>query len=174
MLARLSQLLDKLDRHSDRIPLEVIRQALDGLAIGRDDVRPFAQFDPDHYVRNLLRAGPAYQALLLCWRNGQRSPVHDHRGSNCGFIVVHGVATESLFERDRRGRIHPPASRVLKKGQICISRDDDIHEVSNLEVTGADLITLHIYSPPLLVMNQYSLTDSSVRKWVDPIFDAGI
>ena len=34
-----------------------------------------------------------------------------------------------------------------------------------------DLVTLHVYSPPLLVMGQYSLTDPMVGEFADPIFD---
>ena len=42
----------------------------------------------------------------LCWRNGQRSPIHNHRGSNCGVKVLRGVATETTFARAANGMIY--------------------------------------------------------------------
>jgi DMSO/TMAO reductase YedYZ molybdopterin-dependent catalytic subunit len=39
------------------------------------------------------------------------------------------------------------------------NEDGDLHQVSNLQAGSADLVTLHVYSPPLLRMTTYSLTD---------------
>ena len=50
-------------------------------------------------------------------------------------------------------------SRDLAPGSVLASEDIDIHQVSNLQDGGAELVTLHVYSPPLLVMGTYSLTD---------------
>ena len=80
--------------------------------------------------------GPAYQALLLCWRNGQRSPIHNHRGSNCGVKVLRGVATETVFGRAPNGMVVADRSRDLPPGHICASADDDIHQMSNLQAGG--------------------------------------
>jgi hypothetical protein len=41
--------------------------------------------------------------------------------------------------------------------------------MSNLQADGRDLVTLHVYSPPLVVMRKYSLTDSSIAEFVDPV-----
>ncbi len=35
-----------------------------------------------------------------------------------------------------------------------------MHQISNLQAGAADLVTLHIYSPPLVRMGTYSLTDA--------------
>ena len=40
---------------------------------------------------------------------------------------------------------------------MIVNADDDIHQVSNLQADNADLITLHIYTPPLLRMGVYSI-----------------
>ena len=41
---------------------------------------------------------------------------------------------------------------------------------SNLQSANADLVTLHIYSPPLLVMGQYSLIDPTVHEFKDEVY----
>jgi cysteine dioxygenase len=106
---------------------------------------------------------------VLCWRAGQRSPIHDHRGSSCGVKVIKGVATETFFDRTPHGHVYATGSRALNQGAVCGSQDDDLHQMSNLQAPGQDLITLHIYSPPLIVMGLYSLTETRVREFNDPV-----
>ena len=43
--------------------------------------------------------------------------------------------------------------------------------MSNPQAGGADLVTLHIYSPPLLRMEVFTLDSPAVREWDDPIND---
>ncbi len=165
----LSEFLAALDRFEGRVPLDDLVHRLEELAITLDDVRDYVQFGPTTYRRNLMHAGPAYQALILCWRNGQRSPIHDHRGSSCGVRVLAGNATETIFLRNENGLVFPTTTRVLAEGAVCGSQDDDIHQVSNLQPGHADLVTLHVYSPPLLSMRTFSLTDAQVGEFYDPI-----
>src|SRR5882762_7214046 len=73
--------LDSLDFYSHRVPLSELTHRLEGLTVDLEDVGDCLVFGKEHYRRNLMRAGPAYHALILCWRAGQRSPIHDHRGS---------------------------------------------------------------------------------------------
>ena len=40
----------------------------------------------------------------------------------------------------------------------------DLHQISNLQANQAELVTLHVYSPPLLWMGTYSLTDRTRGK----------
>ena len=161
--------LGELDNYRERIPLAVLTAGLKSLRLGLADLQPFIQFSPDRYRRNLFHAGPAYHALVLCWRAGQRSPIHDHRGSACGVRVLSGEATETVFEMTEEGHVFPVRTRKLAEGFICATQDQDIHQLSNLQPNHADLITLHIYSPPLLVMGQYSLTESLVREFRDEV-----
>lgn len=154
---------------SDRLPLEVLLRWLRAHPLTLDDVAGALHFAADRYVRNLLHAGPNYQALVLCWRNGQRSPIHNHRGSNCGVRVVSGIATETSFRRAPNGMLVPVVTRELPAGHLCASADDDVHQVSNLQADDADLVTLHLYSPPLLRMEVFSLDTPLVRLWDDPV-----
>src|SRR5581483_8264208 len=154
-----------------RLPLPVILGWLGEAGLTAEALANYLVFGRDRYVRNLVYAGPTYQALVLCWRNGQRSPIHNHRGSNCGVKVLRGVATETVFARAPNGMVVAERSHDLPPGHVCASADDDVHQVSNLQAGGADLITLHIYSPPLLRMEMFSLETPAVREWDDPVND---
>jgi cysteine dioxygenase len=162
--------LAELDRYSGRIPLPVLGEWLARTPVSLADVWPFLRFAPQHYVRNLIHSGPAYQALALCWRSGQRSPIHDHTGSSCGVRVIQGIATETIFERAANGMVYASQSRHLPAGTTCASQDADVHQMSNLQ-QGEDLITLHIYSPALLCMNMYSIVSADIERFFDPVND---
>jgi cysteine dioxygenase len=170
MRTALESVFADLDRvEMGRLPLPLILDWLDRSGLTADDLANYLVFGRDRYVRNLVHAGPAYQALVLCWRNGQRSPIHNHRGSNCGVKVLHGVATESLFGKAPNGMVVAGGSHDLPPGHTCASADDDVHQLSNLQAGGADLITLHVYSPPLLRMDMFSLDTPAVEDWLDPV-----
>lgn len=160
-----------LDRFDGPLPLDLIEDWLDRTTLTADQLAHFLIFRAERYVRNLVHAGPSYQALALCWRNGQRSPIHNHRGSACGVKVLRGTATETAFTRAPNGMVMATGSRDLPTGYRCGSYDEDIHQVSNLQGGGADLVTLHIYSPPLLRMDMFSLDNPAVREWDDPVND---
>ncbi len=159
MAKTLKELFTYLDALRDRASLDELKAELAELDMDADDVSAHVKFADRTYRRNLVRGGPWYNVWVLCWKNGQRSPIHDHRGSSCGVRVLHGTMTETLFEFAANGLIKANFSRDVGPGGVVASEDLDIHQVSNLQPGQANLITLHVYSPPLAVMGTYSLTD---------------
>lgn len=153
-LNELIRYLDALDRPAE---LAALTAELDELEIVGPELKPYLMFSARTYRRNLVKAGPHYNLLVLCWKNGQRSPIHDHAGSSCAVRVLEGTLTETLFEFAPNGLVKPIFSRDLFAGTVVGSEDKDMHQVSNLQADNADLVTLHIYSPALLVMGTYSL-----------------
>lgn len=169
----LRRLFETLDQHTEHLSLDLLRQLLEEAPITLDDLRPWVRFGHETYQRNLIHSGPTYIALALCWRSGQRSPIHDHRGSACGLRVVSGVMTETVFDRTPEGHIYPTHTHSVRPGHVCATFDADIHQVSNLQAPGRDLVTLHIYSPPLLTMGTYSLFEMTRAEYADPVFADG-
>jgi cysteine dioxygenase len=167
----LDELLEEMDQLDHRVPLALLHERLRHLEIDEATIQPFVRFAADTYRRNLMHAGKAYHALILCWRSGQRSPVHDHKGSSCGVRVLRGTCTETIFHRVAGGHIVPIETHELTAGCCCASEDADIHQISNLASDGQDLITLHIYSPPLLAMGQYSLTIPERIEIAEPLYE---
>ena len=154
---RLGPLLDYLSSLDGRADLTVLSQLLGDLAVTRADLGPACRFGEDKYQRNRIAESDWYELVCLCWSSGQRTPIHDHQGSSCAFRVVEGVATETAFEPTPSGLICPCGCREHGAGCVCASEEDDCHQVANTQPSGEDLITLHIYSPPLRQFNVYSL-----------------
>lgn len=168
MALSLAEFFRTLDGLHSRADLPYLISLLNELSITCEDVAEAIRFNDRGYARNLVHRGQWYAALALCWKNGQRSPIHDHKGSSCGVRVLRGVATETFFEFAPNGLVKAVSSRDLHPGEVCGSQDDDMHQVSNLQAGGADLVTLHVYSPPLISMRTFSLTDDSFG--IEPMF----
>ena len=161
MADTLDHLFGYLDGLQERAALPDLVEQLSELAIDMDKLRPYVLFSERAYARNSVRKGTWYHLLVLCWKNGQRSPIHDHAGSSCGVRVLRGVMTETRFAFAPNSHVKAVDSHDLPAGGVCGSQDADIHQVSNLQANNADLVTLHVYSPPLLWMGTYSLYDTS-------------
>lgn len=168
---KLDTLIEYLDGLTARATIDDLTERLDRLQITTDDLGAYVRFSEDSYRRNLVRLGRCYQLLVLCWRSGQRSPIHNHIGSTCGVRVLSGIATETIFERAPCSLLSPVRSHDLGEGMVAVSQDDDTHQVSNLQVPGTDLVTLHIYSPPLLRMETFSLTERTVGEFVPMVYE---
>src|SRR5437588_745748 len=97
MARTLGGLFRYLDRLPGRAPLRELAAELAELDISAEDVAAFVRFGDGGYRRNLVRAGEWYNVWVLCWKNGQRSPIHDHAGSSCGLRVLRGTATVTRF-----------------------------------------------------------------------------
>ncbi len=162
----LSPLVEYLDGLTERASIGRLRELLDESGATLDDVAEFAQFSELGYSRNLVCEGPWYHLLVLCWRSGQRSPIHNHAASTCGLKVLTGVATETVFEPTPCGQMKAIRSTDLGTSMVCASQDADTHQVSNLQGPGDDLVTLHIYSPPLIEMDKFSITGESIQRYV--------
>ena len=166
----LNEFFEDLDHYESAIPLEELREKMELLKVNLPDLNGALRFGEKNYQRTLLHKGPAYEALLICWSHGQRSPIHDHRGSACGVRVLCGSATETRFELSGEGYVHPVGTDRLSEGETTASADADIHQVSNLQRDRTDLVTLHVYSPPLRSMRSYSIESSDPEGTFGPAF----
>jgi cysteine dioxygenase len=161
MAKTLNELIAYLDSLQERAALQRLVAELEELRVDCGELGEHVRFSDQQYARNLVRKGPWYHLLVLCWRNGQRSPIHDHAGSTCGVRVLRGVMTETTFAFTPNGHVKAVGSRDLAAGAVCGTQDDDLHQVSNLQAGDADLVTLHVYTPPLVWMGTYSMYDTS-------------
>ena len=79
---------------------------------------------------------------------------------------------ETIFERTADGWLYATGTGQLAAGGVVGSQDMDIHQLSNLQDGGQRLVTLHIYSPPLGEVGNYSIVDNTMQTVVAPTRDA--
>lgn len=120
------------------------------------EAQAYVRFDPENYARNVVLNEPNVQVLVLCWRSSQASRPHDHGSSNCGVYVLSGTVTETLYSElpspdatpDAERNASVLAVREWTSGSFTASEGSYVHRIENRHAT--DLVTLHVYSPPLI------------------------
>lgn len=155
MFPKLAELISYLDSIDHRADLGTLQQLLSKLDVSRCDIASTCIFGVKGYRRNCISRSEWYELLACCWHSGDRTPIHDHRGVSCAFKVIEGEGTEIRFKETPCGLICPTTSVTMPTGYICAADDADIHQVANMQAKGTDLITLHIYSPPIRKMHTY-------------------
>jgi cysteine dioxygenase len=152
---KLAPVLAYLNSLTARADLAILSEMLCTLDVTRGDIAPACIFGQRGYRRNTICESPWYELLALCWRSGDCTPIHDHRGVSCAFRIVEGQGTEIRFDPTPSGLICPAAITRMNPGYICAAEEPDIHQVANMQAPGTDLVTLHIYSPPIKKMTTY-------------------
>jgi cysteine dioxygenase len=152
---KLAALIGYLDSLRNRADLNRLSELLTNLDVRRSDIAPACIFGARGYKRNTISRSDWYELLALCWHSGDCTPIHDHQGVSCAFKIIEGDGTEIRFRTTPSGLICPTAAVQMNPGYICAALDADIHQVANMQPPGQDLITLHIYSPPIKKMNTY-------------------
>ena len=125
--------------------LKDVEEWFSALLLRQRDYDAYRLFSKRKYARNLIARSSYAELLMLCWRSGQRTPIHDHGGS----IGVVMVAEGCLTETSQRG-----------------------HNYAFYSVA-RDLVTLHCYAPPLSVLNTFSPRSQRVRRWREGYFTGG-
>jgi hypothetical protein len=116
----------------------------------REDLwRPLVVVDHDRRRYELLYEDRSVDIWVLSWMAGQRTGFHDHDRSGVGLCCAAGCLDEGrllLGGRAEPIRMTPGVARNGPGGYI--------HSVAHVE--GAPAVSIHAYSPPLVVVGQYS------------------
>jgi cysteine dioxygenase len=155
-------LIAYLDSLTGRADLRTLETLLGNLTVTRADIEPACRFARAGYQRNTIKRTDHYELLALCWKSGDSTPIHDHRGVSCAFKVIEGTGTEVRFGITDSGLICPTATSRMEPGYVCAADDNDIHMVANMQPAGHALVTLHIYSPPIEKMHTYAFSRPTV------------
>jgi len=117
--------------------------------------QPLVRYDPVSRYYARLASEPDFEAWLLTWVPGQGTEWHDHGGSAGAFITLQGTLTElhATVSPGQSPRIDPVA-RQLTAGSLRPFGTKHVHKVTNNDVEPA--VSLHVYSPALIEMNQYA------------------
>jgi predicted metal-dependent enzyme (double-stranded beta helix superfamily) len=125
-------------------------------------------FTGDDYARNLVCRTPSLELLVLCWRPGQTTTIHDHSGSLNAIRVFSGELTSRRFRPARgqpvgTGPVEATAEERLGPldGLTGIDRDG-IHQLAN--TSDENVVTIHVYAPPLTELTVYDTESDLVER----------
>ena len=149
----LSGLVDWLDTIDRRPGLSELDGHLKEMDINLDVLRDCIGYADDGYQRNVIKKTEFYELVAICWTPGQNTPIHDHVGSDCAFLIADGVSTETIYQLNDEGLAYPVEVRTYQPGEVCAAEEPDIHRVSN--DSNSQLINVHVYTPPLHAYSLY-------------------
>jgi cysteine dioxygenase len=151
----LNQLVRALETQSDIPVLEQIYEWLRNLDVSAEELAPYIGFKEGNYWRHRVCRNEFVEMLVLCWRPGHRTPIHDHNGSHGGVRVFEGRLWETIFNYDALSGLQYERAREHAAGSVTGSDIPDIHQLGNPDVSEQNLVTLHVYAPPLGVLHTY-------------------
>jgi len=165
-------LADALESQTGVPSLPDLYALIERTRISEDELQPYLGFKAGNYCRHRVMRNEFVEMLVLCWKPGQRTPIHDHNGSHGAVFVHEGIMWETTFDYDTDSGLGYKAHRELRDGGLTGSELPDIHQLGNPDVSGRDLVTIHIYAPPLGVLKTYKLGSSTIDLYTpaDPDF----
>jgi predicted metal-dependent enzyme (double-stranded beta helix superfamily) len=138
-----------------RFERDTVHKMVSRLHTSRSELKRFIQFDSDHYTRTLFHRDSRFEILVLAWRPGQHSPIHDHARSICTMYILDGVCESTTYRRRgepvQRGLVQE-ATIHLTGGSTITVYGGDIHKVGCPENAIEELVTIHFYLPPIQEM----------------------
>jgi cysteine dioxygenase len=157
-----AQLIERLQSQSAPPSLEVINSWLASVAITQTDLQPYLGFKEGNYWRHRVCRNDSVEMLIICWRPGQKTPIHDHNGSHGVVRVQQGLMWETIFTYDEQRGLCYKSARECPAGEVTGADVPDIHQLGNPDVSGQDLITVHVYAPPLGVLKTYKVGSATI------------
>jgi len=133
-------------------------------------VAPYVHWNDSFYTRNLIYRDDLFEVLALCWRPGQKTPIHSHNGQLGWMLTLQG---EVAIQEYRYLRCSSPENRNVvgidclaggrdveleplsgvtstNDGKVAtVDKGHTIHQIENINGAKAGTVTLHIYSKPI-------------------------
>ena len=151
----IAALIAALEAQTTHPSLEQLYSLLEGANFSEEELRPYVSFKAGNYARHRVFRNQWVEMLVLCWQPGHRTPIHDHNGSHGAVLVQQGVVWETIFTFDEVNGLAYQSSRGYGTGLVTGADVPDIHQLGNPDVSEQNLITIHIYAPPLGVLHTY-------------------
>ena len=151
------ELVRRLTEQTAPPALDDLHSWLANVEIQPDELQPYIGFKEGNYWRHRVCRNDAVEMLVLCWRPGHKTPIHDHNGSHGVVRVQAGLLAETIFKYDKVQGLSYESGRLCQVGEVTGAGVPDIHRLGNPEDSGQDLITVHVYAPPLGVLKTYKV-----------------
>lgn len=160
------QLVERLNAQSSPPSLESLNSWLTNVRVTAEDIKPYVGFKEGNYWRHRVCRNDAVEMLVLCWRPGHKTPIHDHNGSH-GVVKIHaGLLRENIYKYDATKGLCDESDRECQAGEVTGAGVPDIHRLGNPENSGQDLITIHVYAPPLGVLKTYKVGSPQIDLYI--------
>ena len=122
--------------------VKIIREA----NVRPEELEPWADFDhpvEDSYGRKLVYKGGHFEIMVMSWRPGDFSAIHDHGHTQWGAVQIFGPAEHATF-RTEDGYISTLNRWQVKAGDIVGVSHSLTHQMGN-PTSNTFFLSLHVY-----------------------------
>lgn len=138
------------------------------LELEPEELSDYLKFKPNTYTRHRVFRNELCEMLVLCWLPGQRTAIHDHNGSYGAIRICEGAMEEEIFALNEAGEVEFDTTQARAAGEVTGTGVPDIHRIGNANRNSERMVTIHIYAPPLQVINTYQPGSAEVGEcWPD-------
>ena len=132
-----------------------IAHLLDGVSLEPSSIERYLHFVGGRYTRNLIHRDDTFELLALCWDEATCSPIHNHSGQDCWFLVQQGQFCLEGYDL-LEGGLEPGVARlrhVDSQHRVSHGAVDhrgplkDIHRVT-VSKGSPRAVSIHLYAKP--------------------------
>ena len=141
----LQQIVANLKEVKSAKPAQVRKIVLNA-GVRADDLGKWADFDhpvSDSYGRKLVYKGDRFEIMVMSWRPGDFSTIHDHGHTQWGAVQIFGPAEHATFRIDEEALI-TTSRQVVNPGDAVGVSHTLIHQMGN-PTSDKFFLSLHIY-----------------------------
>lgn len=144
----LKYIAEKLERNRNLKPSQMRKIILEA-GVKVEELKPWADFDhpvQDSYGRKLVYKGDNFEIMVMSWRPGDFSTIHDHGHTQWGAVQVFGPAEHATF-RYGEGKISTLARWSMNNGDAVGVHHSLVHQMGN-PTHDTFFLSLHVYGEP--------------------------
>jgi predicted metal-dependent enzyme (double-stranded beta helix superfamily) len=141
---KIRKLINDIRYHS-YLSNSLVADIVDSNQLNEKDIAPYYSFEHsenESYGRQLIYDNGNFKILLMSWKSGDFTAIHNHGYTEWGCVYFFGEATHRLYSVDDN-ELKLIKKENFQKGQIAYVCGDLTHMMGNSGTT--DFATLHIY-----------------------------
>lgn len=124
---------------------ESVHRVVSECDIGVEDLGNWIDYDypvADSYGRKMVHDGGFFEVMVMCWRPGDYSAIHDHGKAEFGAVKIFGDVEHAMFKLEDQKFTTISRERV-KSGTTLKVTPSLIHQMGN--PGESNFFTLHVY-----------------------------
>ena len=124
---------------------ESVHEAVSECDVRAEDIERWVDYDypvSDSYGRKMVHNGGFFEVMIMSWKPGDYSGIHDHGKAEFGAVKIFGVAEHAMFKLEKQ-KLTTISREIIKSGTTLKVTPSLIHQMGN--PGESNFFTLHVY-----------------------------
>lgn len=146
-------------------------EILKAIEIPYEKWKAICNFSDESYTRNCLSCCDEYELLLMCWKEGQKSPIHSYQFQESWLKVLKGELTIDTYQVNKSDMTAVKTnSVVVSAGEFSYLNDSmGFHSIRN---SGSEPVSsLHLHVDRITEWEVFNPKTKSINK-TNPTYDS--